>query len=193
VLLVVPKSRFGQWQTELYSLLGIEAREGQLDPDSFEGSGVFLVHRELAGDAKGASILKTVDAFELIVVDEAHEIFASFYKRYDKQGTYNDDSREAVTAGRVRELVKRGDTPVLLLTATPIQNSLTELWGLVQYVEPTGTVLGKLSTFRKLFCDGSDRKGTPAPGARVAPADSVITRSNCFLPYRSAVCIGVAR
>ncbi len=161
VLLVVPKSLLGQWQTELYSLFGIEAREGQLDPDSFEGSGVFLVHRELAGGAKGASILKTVDPFDLIVVDEAHEIFASVYKRFDKQGTYNDDSREAVTAGRVRELVKRGDTPVLLLTATPIQNSLTELWGLVQYVEPTGTLLGKLSTFRELFCDGSDRKVLP--------------------------------
>src|SRR6202522_1525487 len=95
VLLVVPKSLLGQWQTELYSLFGIEAREGQPDPDSFEGSGVFLVHRELAGGSKGASILKTVDPFELIVVDEAHEIFAGVYKRFDKQGTYNDDSREA--------------------------------------------------------------------------------------------------
>jgi hypothetical protein len=161
VLLVVPKSLLGQWQTELYSLFGIEAREGQLDPDSFEGSGVFLVHRELAGGTKGASILKTVDPFELIVVDEAHEIFASVYKRFDKQGTYNDDSREAVTAGRVRELVKRGGSPVLLLTATPIQNSLAELWGLVQYVEPTGTLLGKLPTFRELFCDGSDRAVLP--------------------------------
>ena len=158
---MVPKSLLGQWQTELYSLFGIEAREGQLDPDSFEGSGVFLVHRELAGGAKGASILKTVDPFDLIVVDEAHEIFARVYKRFDKQGTYNDDSREAVTAGRVRELVKRGGTPVLLLTATPIQNSLTELWGLVQYVEPTGTLLGKLPTFRELFCDGSDRTVLP--------------------------------
>jgi superfamily II DNA or RNA helicase len=161
VLLIVPKSLLGQWQTELYTLFGIEAREGQQDPDSFEGSGVFLVHRELAGGSKGASILKTVDPFELIVVDEAHEIFAGVYKRYDKEGTYNDDSREAVTAGRVRELVKRGGTPVLLLTATPIQNSLAELWGLVQYVEPTGTLLGKLSTFRELFCDGSDRTVLP--------------------------------
>src|SRR5262249_44074296 len=49
--------------------------------------------------------------------------------------------------------------PVLLLTATPIQNSLTELWGLVQYVEPTGLLLGKLPTFREVFCEksGKDR------------------------------------
>jgi hypothetical protein len=161
VLLVVPKSLLGQWQTELYSLFGIEAREGQLDPDSFEGSGVFLVHRELAGGPKGASILKSADPFDLIVVDEAHEVFANVYRRFDKQGCYNEESREAVTAGRVRELVKRGGTPVLLLTATPIQNSLAELWGLVQYVEPTGTLLGKLPTFRELFCDGSDRTVFP--------------------------------
>src|SRR5437660_1109493 len=57
VLLIVPKSLLGQWQTELYTLFGIEAREGRHDPDSFEGAGVFLVHRELAGGSNGASIL----------------------------------------------------------------------------------------------------------------------------------------
>lgn len=30
VLLIVPKSLMGQWQTELYTLFGIEAREGRL-------------------------------------------------------------------------------------------------------------------------------------------------------------------
>ena len=57
------------------------------------------------------------------MVYEAHEIFASVYKRFVKEGTYNDDSREAVTAGRVRELVKRGGSPVLLLTATPRESA----------------------------------------------------------------------
>src|SRR5690606_16915373 len=59
-------------------------------------------------------------------------------------------------AHRVRTVI--GPAPVLLLTATPIQNSLLELWSLVQYVEPTGTLLGKLPTFRKVFCDGDDRR-----------------------------------
>jgi superfamily II DNA or RNA helicase len=125
----VPKSLLGQWQTELYSLFGIETRQGELDPDSFGGTGVFLVHREFAGSTKGASILKAVHPFDLIVVDEAHEIFAGIYKRYDKQGTYNEESREAVSAGRVREIAQRAGTPVLLLTATPIQNSLTGTLG----------------------------------------------------------------
>src|SRR2546430_6595833 len=69
VLLVVPKSLLGQWQTELYALFGIEACEGHLDPEAFGGTGIFLTHRELAGGIKGASVLKAVDPFDLIVVD----------------------------------------------------------------------------------------------------------------------------
>lgn len=161
VLLIVPKSLLGQWQTELYTLFGIEAREGRLDPEAFAGTGVFLTHRELAGGLKGASVLKAADPFDLVVVDEAHEVFSAVYKRYDKDGIYDEDSKHAQTAGRVREVVKRGGSPVLLLTATPIQNSLAELWGLVQYVEPTGTLLGRLPTFREVFCDTGDRSVLP--------------------------------
>lgn len=161
VLLIVPKSLLGQWQTELYTLFGIEAREGRFDPEAFSGTGVFLTHRELAGGPKGASLLKATDPFDLVVVDEAHEVFSALYKRYNKEGVYDEDSTKAQTAGRVREVVRRGGSPVLLLTATPIQNSLAELWGLVQYVEPTGMLLGRLPTFREVFCDTGDRSVLP--------------------------------
>jgi hypothetical protein len=90
------------------------------------------------------------------VIDEAHEIFANIYRRFDKHGNYDADAPEARMADRVRGILRHA--PVLLLTATPIQNNLTELWGLVQYVEPTGTLLGNLRTFRDVFCDGDDRK-----------------------------------
>jgi Helicase conserved C-terminal domain/SNF2-related domain len=46
---------------------------------------------------------------------------------------------------------------VLLLTATPIQNNLAELWGLVKFVDPLGTLLGDLPTFRDVFCGDGDR------------------------------------
>ena len=42
---------------------------------------------------------------------------------------------------------------MLLLTATPMQNSLAELWGLVQYVEPTGTLLGR-DVPQSILCRG---------------------------------------
>ena len=157
VLIVVPKPLQGQWQQELYSLFGVEVRDGSLgDQTALDGDGVFLVGREWAGGDRGSERLRSAEPFDLCVIDEAHEIFAGLYKRYDRHGVYQPGSPHAQMAGRVKELLV--DTPVLLLTATPMQNSLVELWGLVQYVEPTGTLLGDVSTFRQVFCDGDDGK-----------------------------------
>src|ERR1035438_4664927 len=155
VLLVVPKPLLGQWQDELYRLFGIQAVEGRLEPGGFAGPGVFLVGREGAGSDRGAEFLRETEPFDLCIIDEAHEVFANIYRRFDKEGDYRSDSPEARIADRVRSFLR--STPLLLLTATPIQNNLTELWGLIQYVEPTGTLLGNLRTFRDVFCDGDDR------------------------------------
>jgi SNF2 family DNA or RNA helicase len=155
VVLVVPKPLLGQWQDELYRLFSIQAVEGRLDEGGFSGPGVFLVGREVAGSDRGAELLRNSEQFDLCIIDEAHEVFANIYRRFDKHGDYRVDSPEARIADRVRSFLR--DSPVLLLTATPIQNNLTELWGLIQYVEPTGTLLGSLRTFRDLFCDGDDR------------------------------------
>jgi superfamily II DNA or RNA helicase len=156
VLLIVPKSLIGQWQNELFQLFGIPTREEQA---SFVGPGVYLVGRELAGSERGAAPLAAAPPFDLVVIDEAHEIFAGLHKRYGRDGVYDEASDEARMAHRVRGFLRK--SPVLLLTATPIQNSLAELWGLVQYVEPTGTLLGDISTFRKVFCDEDDRTLVP--------------------------------
>jgi len=155
VLLVVPKPLLGQWQDELYRLFGIQAVEGNFEPGGFSGPEVFLVGREVAGSERGSEFLREAEPFDLCIIDEAHEVFANIYRRFDKEGDYRSDSPEARIADRVRSFLR--NTPVLLLTATPIQNNLTELWGLIQYVEPTGTLLGNLRTFRDVFCDGDDR------------------------------------
>ncbi len=156
ILLIVPKSLIGQWQGELLNLFGIEARENET---SFLAPGVYLVGREFAGSERGATPLGAVPPFDLAVIDEAHEIFAGLHKRYDRDGIYDESSDEALMAHRVRGFLR--STPVLLLTATPMQNSLAELWGLVQYVEPTGTLLGDIATFRKVFCSEDDRTLVP--------------------------------
>lgn len=155
ILLIVPKSLIGQWQNELFQLFGIETRE---DP-TFLGPGVYLVGREFAGSERGAAPLASAPPFDLVVIDEAHEIFSGLHKRYGRDGVYDDTSEEAVMAHRVRSFLR--SAPVLLLTATPIQNSLAELWGLVQYVEPTGTLLGDITTFRRVFCGEDDRTLVP--------------------------------
>jgi hypothetical protein len=159
ILLVVPKPLVGQWQDELYRLFSIQAVEARMEPGAFAGDGVFIVGREAAGSERGSAIIRDSEPFDLCVIDEAHEVFANIYRRYDKDGLYNSDSDEARMAGRVRSFLRH--SPVLLLTATPIQNNLTELWGLVQYVEPTGTLLGNLRTFRDVFCEGDDRRLVP--------------------------------
>jgi superfamily II DNA or RNA helicase len=159
ILIIVPKTLLGQWRDELYSLFGMEAEEGG-SLERLDRPGIFLFGREQAGSERGSRLLRQASPFDLCVIDEAHEIFAAIYKRFDRNGCYNPDSNRAKMAGRVRRFLGRG-TPVLLLTATPIQNSLAELWGLVQYVEPTGTLLGSISTFRKLFASGDDRSLEP--------------------------------
>ena len=156
ILLIVPKSLIGQWQGELLNLFGIQARENDT---SFFAPGVYLVGREFAGSERGATPLGAVPPFDLAVIDEAHEIFAGLHKRYGRDGIYDESSDEALMAHRVRGFLR--STPVLLLTATPMQNSLAELWGLVQYVEPTGTLLGDITTFREVFCDEDDRTLVP--------------------------------
>jgi Helicase conserved C-terminal domain/SNF2-related domain len=161
VLLIAPKALLGQWRSELFTLFGLEAVEGSTRPGGFDGDGIFLIGREAAGSENGHEALASSRPFDLCIIDEAHEVFAGIYKRFDKFGDYNDEAPGARTAGRVRDLLAMSDVPVLLLTATPIQNNLAELWGLVQYVDPTGTLLGDLPTFREVFCEQGDRYLAP--------------------------------
>ncbi|HWB80293.1 MAG TPA: SNF2-related protein, partial [Nannocystaceae bacterium] len=154
ILLITPKPLLGQWKHELFTLFGIDAQEVGADR-SFDPPGVYIVGREWAGSEAGSDAIKASPGFALCVIDEAHELFAGIYKRFDKFGAMKDESSQARMAARVRRALV--GAPVLLLTATPIQNSLAELWGLVQYVEPTGALFGDLGTFRAIFCAGDDR------------------------------------
>jgi hypothetical protein len=174
VLLIVPKSLIGQWQGELLNLFGIQARENETN---FFAPGVYLVGREFAGSERGATPLGTAPPFDLAVIDEAHEIFAGLHKRYGRDGIYDETSDEAQMAHRVRGFLR--STPVLLLTATPLQNSLAELWGLVQYVEPTGTLLGDITTFRKVFCDEDDRTLVPGQEHELQRRLSIVLQRTC--------------
>ena len=91
-LVVVPKPLLGQWQDELYRLFSIQAVEGRLDEGGFSGPEVFLVGREVAGSDRGAELLRNSEPFDLRIIDEAHEVFANIYRRFDKHGDYRVDS-----------------------------------------------------------------------------------------------------
>ena len=111
-LLIVPKPLLGQWQDELFRLFDIQGVEGGRDSEPLVGPGVFLMGRETAGSERGAAILARSEPFDLCVIDEAHEVFANIYRRFDKDGGYREDSPDAQTAGRIRTFLRQ--TPVLL-------------------------------------------------------------------------------
>ena len=162
ILIIVPKPLLGQWQNELYDLFHIEAREASDPGQAPQSGGVWLSGREYAGTSAGFERL-SVAPFDLCIIDEAHEMFAGIYRRYDRDGNYVEDSPYARTADSVRRVM--GTAPVLLLTATPMQNSLAELWGLIQYVEPTGTLFGDMPTFVDVFCTDGDTRTVALPQA----------------------------
>ena len=160
VLVIVPRPLLGQWQSELRDLFDIEVREAADDNVDLAAPGVFIAGREYAGGERGFERLRQAPPFDLCLIDEAHEVFAGIHRRYNKDGSYDEDSAHARTAHRVKELI--GLAPVLLLTATPMQNSLDELWALVGYIDRTGTLLGDKPTFDELF------KGEGGVGAEQA-------------------------
>ena len=183
ILLIVPRPLMGQWQDELYTLFGIVAHEAA-DPEfDVSGSGVFLVGREYAGSFKGSERLQASPPFDLCLIDEAHETFAGIYKRFDSHGIYDESSalhRDARVVSHLQDALLCPDGtsrsqadwsnagPVAGITATPLQNSLAELWGLLHYIEPTGTLLGSFPTFKTLFCEKKDgRRLVPEQGAEL--------------------------
>src|SRR5437667_11834688 len=83
ILLIVPKSLIGQWQNELLTLFGIDARD---DQTSFFAPGVYILGREFAGSERGSAPLLAAAPFDLVVIDEAHEIFAGLHRRCGREG-----------------------------------------------------------------------------------------------------------
>ena len=154
VLIIVPRPLLGQWQSELRELFGVQAQEAADGNVDVAAPGVFIAGREYAGGERGFERLRQAPPFDLCLIDEAHEVFAGVHRRYNKDGVYDDESPHARTAHRVKQLI--GVAPVLLLTATPMQNSLDELWALVGYIDRTGTLLGDKPTFDQLFNNSNE-------------------------------------
>ncbi len=158
ILVLVPLALAGQWQAELADLLGVESTvvtrqswNGGANP--FEKPGVYIVGREFAAGERTLASLRSAGPWDLVVVDEAHEQFSTIYRRFHgddaASGQADLERGPARRAAKIRETL--GRAPYLLLTATPLQNSLLELWGLVQYVDPEQSLLGPIEQFRTLY------------------------------------------
>ncbi len=164
ILIVVPVALARQWQVELEDLFSVPSTI--LEKSNFEEHGnrpgVFIVGRELAGSQARAPILRERGPWDLIIVDEAHEMLGGLYKRFRlKTGLYQENLKigGAKRAGWLKVLLQ--GFPTLLLTATPLQNNLFELWSLVHFLDRDSTILGPFHEFATLYVSRNGRELKP--------------------------------
>lgn len=134
VLVLAPPALVPQWIGELATKAAITARTLDRDGDSvWSGDGVVVASLATARTQRWASVVQS-DPWDLVIVDEAH--------RVKRRGSA---SWKLVDGLRSRFL--------LLLTATPIETQLEELYQLVTLLRPGQ--FATLAAFRKRFVDSA--------------------------------------
>jgi len=141
LLVICPASLRKQWSVELSEKFHLPSvildsasyreavRAG--NPSPFEAAGVVITSMNFA--SRMASEVQLV-AWDLVVIDEAHKLRGA-YRASNKMG---QAIRTAIA-----------DRRKLLLTATPLQNSLLELYGLSTLIDEH--LFGDLAAFRTQY------------------------------------------
>jgi len=163
ILVITPANLRKQWHQELADKFGITARLlesksyrqavkiGAVNPFDVSGNAatVFICSYQFAaGKAKDVQPVP----WDLVVIDEAHRL-RNVYKPENK------------TARILRDALMLPYK--VLLTATPLQNSLLELYGLVSFVDER--VFGDLDSFRAQFGQLKDAASFDALKSRIQP------------------------
>lgn len=155
ILIIAPSSLRQQWQQELYekflipaSILDAKSKDSLLGSVNSNSAQVLICSYEFALRHK-TSLLK---AWDLVVADEAHRL-------------RNYWTGKAKAAEAVAHIV-RGAHKTVLLTATPLQNKLEELYGLVSVFDPN--YFYSLDAFRERYVKNRDLGGDDDLVERVA-------------------------
>lgn len=142
ILIVVPANLRKQWHQELQDKFSLQAlileaksykqqrKDGQKHP--FDQSSRVIICSYQFAKSKADDLQRV--PWDLVVMDEAHRL-----RNVYKPGN--------VIGKALKEALAHA--PKVLLTATPLQNSLLELYGLVSMVDDR--VFGDLSSFRDQF------------------------------------------
>lgn len=161
ICIITPASLRSQWQQELWDKFSLPSvildkqlfetvqNAGHSNPFSTEK--IVIASYDFA--RRKADLLRCI-AWDLVVIDEAHRL-RNVYKK-----------NNAVAKDLQRALI---DAPKLLLTATPLQNSLNELYGLVSFIDPH--IFSDIKTFRAQYVRPGvlDEAGFADLKARLAP------------------------
>lgn len=141
ILIIVPSSLRQQWQQELLEkflipsqLLDPKRKDEQLASAAQHGAEALICSYEFALRHE-ASLLREWD---LVVCDEAHRL----------RNVYTGRNKGPEAIGHI----VRGSHKTILLTATPLQNRLEELYGLVSVFEPD--YFYSLDAFRERYVKG---------------------------------------
>jgi len=147
LLIICPAGLRDQWKEELDSKFGIECQVVMKGTDALD-SGNLIISLQLARRARERL---AAEGFDLVIVDEAHKMRGKV-------------SQEMLAALSSRYL--------LYLTATPVQNSLDELYQLVESLRP-GTFRSQ-SDFRRQFCGDDPRTPSDPEGLRALVRDVMV-------------------
>ncbi len=162
ILIITPASLMGQWQDELLTKFGEEFIIAQKDDDwqrekvitSFSRLRLPKHHREHMRHGRGNKVLSPLAApwkeaelsgaqqilrqeYDLLIVDEAHKL-----KHRSTQ--------------RFKFVSRISKKYVLMLSATPVHNNLTELYNLITILKPG--LLGTIRSFKRHFVASSDAR-----------------------------------
>lgn len=150
LLIICPASLRKQWQCELEDKFNLPVqiidaksakelnKQGLINP--YEGGFICISSFQYA--ARMSEQLRVI-AWDCVVMDEAHKLRNSY--------------RESNRVGQALRWALK-DRRKLLLTATPLQNSLTELYGIATLLDDTA--FGDLPSFRSRYANnGGDIEG----------------------------------
>src|SRR5881392_2360625 len=152
VLILTPASLVGQWQGELEEKF-FERFDTPTDPKDWQRITKAIVSHDRARSRRHAEeILR--HRWDLVIVDEAHKV------KSERSATY-----------RFIEKIERDF--ILLLTATPLQNDLRELYNLITLLRP-----GQLGTWQEFksqhLVSGDHRQPSDPEGLRALTHEVMI-------------------
>lgn len=161
ILLIVPASLRKQWSQELYDKFSLpsviiessgykDARKKGIAKPFERADNIVITSYEFA--ALKADDIKKIQ-WDLVVFDEAHRL----------RNVYRKDG--ATRAKKLREATSNAFK--ILLTATPLQNSLMELYGLVSVLDEHH--FGGEDSFRSQYVTGAGKNGLMFLRKRLEP------------------------
>ncbi len=175
ILIIVPSNLRKQWLQELSEKFFLPCRiletksynaavrQGRFKP--FEGDDIVICSYQFARN-KASDVANT--PWDLVVMDEAHRL----------RNVYKPSN---VIANTLKLALSNKNK--LLLTATPLQNSLLELFGLVSFIDEH--TFGDLKSFREQFANLDQDQVFQALKARLKPICHRTLRRQvtAYIPY----------